>query len=204
MPERAYDFDQVVIGSGFGGACSALRLSEKGYRVLLLEKGRRWRDEDFPTTNWNLKRYLWAPWLGCTGPWQLTFTPKVLALHGVGVGGGSLIYANTHLIPPDEVFQSPPWARIRPHWKAALLPFYGLALRMLGVVRNEYRNRADEVLAEVAAEMGRGATFGTVNSGIYFAAAGQVAADPYFAGAGPPRHPCIYCSGCMVGCCHNF
>ncbi len=199
-----FDADQVVVGSGFGGAASALRLSEKGYRVLVIEQGRRWADADFPRTNWNLRRYLWAPLLGCFGPWKFTFTRKVLALHGVGVGGGSLIYANTHLIPAESIFASDNWRRLHADWYRRLQPFYGLAQRMLGVTRSTYLNRADEVLREVAEDMGRGQTFHTVNSGVYFGAKGDIPApDPYFAGDGPPRQPCTLCGACMVGCRHN-
>ena len=202
-----YQADQVVVGSGFGGAASALRLSEKGYSVLLLEQGRRWRDQDFPRSNWALWKVFWVPWLGLTGPNWLSFTRKVMAVHGCGVGGGSLIYANTHLIPEAAVFDSPPWRRIRPDWQTALAPYYALAQRMLGVAVSRYQNLADHTLREVAREMGREHTFRTVNSGILFPGAserpGQAVDDPYFAGDGPPRATCRFCGGCMVGCRHN-
>jgi len=206
MSHAAFDYDQIVIGSGFGGSCSALRLSEKGYKVLVLEQGKRWRDEDFPSTNWNLRKYVWLPALRLFGTWRFTFTRKVTVLHGVGVGGGSLIYANTHLIPADEVFNSEPWSRIRPDWKATLLPCYGLAQRMLGTARNEYENRVDNTLRTVSGRLGREDTYRLVNSGIVFPTAserGKPLPDPYFTGAGPERAACRYCGGCMIGCRYN-
>lgn len=203
-----FDFDQIIIGSGFGGACSALRLSEKGHRVLVLEKGRRWKDHEFSDNSWNLKKFLWAPRLGLTGNIQLTFTNKITAIHGVGVGGGSLVYANVHLIPTDEVFQSEAWTQIHSDWKNRLLPFYGLAQRMIGVAKNEYENQADEALRETARRMGREETYQTVNTGILFPETpgdmtGKERGDPYFSGKGPNRNSCVYCGGCTMGCRHN-
>lgn len=204
----AFDFDQIVVGSGFGGSCSALRLSEKGYRVLVLEKGKRWADKDFSDNSWNLRKFLWAPKLGLTGNLQISMTPKITAIHGVGVGGGSLVYANVHLIPKDEVFKSASWSRIHPDWKERLMPFYGLAQRMIGVAKNPYQNAADHVLEETARRMGRESTFQVVNSGILFPedpddVSGKERGDPYFAGEGPNRNSCRYCSGCTMGCRHN-
>lgn len=205
---NGFDFDQVVIGSGFGGACSALRLSEKGHRVLVLEKGRRWKDEEFSDNSWNMKKFLWAPKLGLTGNIQLTFTSKITAIHGVGVGGGSLVYANVHLIPKDEVFASDSWTRVHPDWKERLLPYYGLAQRMIGVTKNEYENAADDALRETARRMGREETYQTVNTGVLFAdnpddMSGKDRGDPYFDGDGPDRNNCQHCGGCTMGCRHN-
>lgn len=203
-----FDFDQVIIGSGFGGSCSALRLSEKGNRVLLLEKGKRWKDEDFADNSWNLRKCLWAPKLGLRGTLQLSFTRKITALHGVGVGGGSLVYANVHLIPEDKVFDSEPWSRVHSDWKQRLMPFYGLAQRMIGVARSDYQNAADSALEETARRMGREATYQTVNTGVLFAEvpsddSGRDRGDPYFAGDGPARNSCQNCSACILGCRHN-
>jgi len=205
---ESFDFDQIVVGSGFGGACSALRLSEKGHRVLVLEKGRRWKDKDFSNNSWNLKKFLWAPRIGLTGSMQLTFTNKITALGGVGVGGGSLVYANVHLIPKDEVFESEAWTRVHSDWKERLLPFYGLAQRMIGVTKNQYENKADVALAETARRMGREDTYQTVNTGVLFPEnpddmSGQGRGDPYFAGDGPDRNSCRFCGGCTMGCRHN-
>ncbi len=203
---EAFEFDQVVIGSGFGGACSALRLTEKGYKVLVLEKGKRWQDQDFPSTNWNFKKYLWAPKLGLTGPWQMSFTRKVVALHGSGVGGGSLIYANTHYIPNKTIFESEQWTRTRSNWYDTLLPFYGLAQRMLGTSSGRYEGVADKLLKDVASDMGREETYELVDTGVYYEDQYQAADnkdEPYFAGEGPKRDACNLCARCMMGCPKN-
>lgn len=168
MNDQDFDYDQIVIGSGFGGSVSALRLSEKGNTVLILEKGLRRGDQDFPETNLDTKNYLWVPELGFKGTLQFTFTNKTTIIHGVGVGGGSQIYANVHLIPSDEVFESVAWTKIRADWKETLMPFYGLAQRMLGTANNTYTNVADETLKQVATEMGYARSFKTVNTGVFF------------------------------------
>lgn len=207
MSKQDFDFDQIVIGSGFGGSVSALRLSEKGYSVLILEKGLRREDKDFASTNLDMKNYLWLPKLGLTGTLQFTFTSKTTVIHGVGVGGGSQIYANVHLIPPDEVFESAAWSKIRKDWKDTLMPYYGLAQRMLGTANNTYTNVADDTLKAVAKEMGYESSFKTVNTGVFFpqkdVPQNKLVKDPYFNGDGPDRKPCIFCGGCMVGCRNN-
>ena len=207
-----FDYDQVIVGSGFGGSASALRLSEKGHRVLVLEKGKRWSDEELPKTNWNIKRYVWLPFLGCRGLFQIALTKKFIGLHGAGVGGGSLVYGNVHLVPSDEVFSSDAWQASNKNWKEDLLPFYGLAQRMLGVAKNTYESTADHILKEVAEDMGKGGTYDTVNTGILFPEKGEKIdiniqgkerGDPYFNGEGPERNSCNYCGGCMIGCRNN-
>ena len=203
-----FDYDQIIIGTGFGGSVSALRLSEKGHRVLMLEKGRRWKDEEFSDNSWNLKKFLWAPRLGLTGNLQISLTRKITALHGVGVGGGALGYANVHLIPKDEVFAAESWTRVHGDWKQRLAPFYGLAQRMLGVTKSHYENAADEALQETARRMGREHTYQTVNTGVLVPedpddASGAKRGDPYFDGDGPERNSCQYCGGCTMGCRHN-
>ena len=207
MNSTVFDFDQVVIGSGFGGSVSALRLTEKGNRVLILEKGLRRSDKDYPQTSWKIRNYLWAPLLGLRGPLQMTVTSKVTILHGCGVGGGSQIYANVNLVPSDDVFTSPAWSRIRPDWKQRLAPFYGLGLRMLGTAQNPYTNAGDDALREVAQEIGRGKSWETMPVSIFFPQAdgqrNKKVSDPYFAGAGPERNTCQYCAGCTLGCRHN-
>lgn len=207
MQNIVFDFDQIVIGSGFGGSVSALRLSEKGYKVLVLEKGLRRNDEDFPKSNLETKKYLWRPELGMQGSLQMSFTNKVTIVHGVGVGGGSQIYANVHFIPEDEVFQSQAWTRIRSDWKETLAPYYSLAQRMLGTAKNTYSNIADDTLKAVAEEMGHGTSYKTVTTGVFFPQAdgvrGILMKDPYFNGEGPERRTCQYCGNCMIGCRFN-
>jgi len=195
-------YDQVVIGSGFGGSVAALRLTEKGYRVLVIERGKRWRSEDFPATNMNLRKFLWLPRLGLTGTWKLTPTRRLVALGGSGLGGGSLLYANTSYIPDRAIFSSEHWARSRPDWYDVLLPFYGLAQRMLGVGVGRYEGVADRVLAEVAQDMGRADTYERVSMAVFqdYQADHATGDDPYFSGEGPLRRPCNLCAGCMVGC----
>ncbi len=192
-------FDYIVIGSGFGGSVSAMRLAEKGYKVLVIEKGKRWTANDFPKSNWNLKKYLWLPALRWFGFLRLSFFKEVFILSGVGVGGGSLVYANTHMMPPDAFFNNPVWSGIK-NWKAVLAPFYTKARFMLGSERYEKENAEDLVLKEVAEEMGRGHTYGRVDHvGVYLGDP-KTEIDPYFKGLGPKRKGCIECAGCMVGC----
>jgi cholesterol oxidase len=193
---QRYDF--IVIGSGFGGSVSALRLAQKGYRVAVLEKGKRYRTEDFPPTNWNLRRYLWRPELGLYGIQMLTLFKHVLVLHGGGVGGGSLIYANQLLVPPDDVFAKPEWGA--GDWKARLAPHYAEARRMLGATPSPRTGRADQVLREVGIELRGEDTFHMNDVGVYFGEAGEAAPDPYFDGAGPERTGCTFCGACMIGC----
>lgn len=196
----SYDF--LVVGSGFGGSVSALRLAEKGYRVAVLEAGKRFSPEDFPRSNWNLRKFLWAPSLGCHGIQRLTLLRDVLVLSGAGVGGGSLVYANTLPVPRPDVFRRPDWpAGI--DWEAALEPHYATARRMLGANRNPRLTRADEILRQAAAEIGRADSFHLTEVGVFFGEPGQTVPDPYFGGRGPERAGCIHCGGCMVGCRHN-
>jgi len=202
MPQPSEpDFDFLVIGSGFGGSVSAMRLSEKGYRVAVLEKGKEYRTEDFPKTNWEIRKYLWAPLIRCFGIQKLTFFRQVFILSGVGVGGGSLVYANTHMVPPDEFFGNPSWARFG-DWKQRLMPFYSLAKFMLGSAKNQRLYEEDQVLREIARDMGREQTYDSVHVGVYFGDT-QVPQDPYFQGLGPLRKGCLECAACMVGCRHN-
>ena len=198
----AYDYDFLVIGSGFGGSVSALRLSEKGYRVGVLERGMRYRAEDFPKTNWNIRKSLWIPLLRCFGILRLSLFRDVFVLSGSGVGGGSLVYANTLYVPPDAFFQAPQWAGMR-DWKATLMPHYRRAQFMLGVTQNEFESEPDRLLAEVAGDMGRGDTYVRTPVGVYFGEPGKTVPDPYFNGAGPERSGCTLCGGCMVGCRHG-
>lgn len=192
-----YDF--IVIGSGFGGSVSALRLSEKGYSVCVLEKGKRFEPEDFPKTNWDLKRWLWMPAAGLEGIFQMSFMEHVTIFHGVGVGGGSLVYANTLPTPKLGFFQAKSWAHLA-DWNRELKPFYEKARAMLGSTPNPVRTRGDEILAEIAAEMGRADHFHATEVAVFFGKPGVRVPDPYFEGKGPARVGCTHCGACMTGC----
>jgi cholesterol oxidase len=197
--------DYVVIGSGFGGSVSAMRMAEKGYSVLVLERGKRFADDDFPKTNWNIWKYLWFPLLRCFGIQQITVLNGVMVFHGSGVGGGSLVYANVLMEPGDSFFESPSWQHLN-DWKSALRPHYDAACRMLGVTTNPRLWAADHTLKLIADEMGRGDSFQPTPVGVFFGEPGkegQTVADPFFGGQGPERTSCIQCGGCMVGCRHN-
>ncbi|WP_410641805.1 GMC oxidoreductase [Amycolatopsis sp. lyj-346] len=190
------DYDVLVIGSGFGGSVTALRLTEKGYRVGVLETGRRFADHEFAKTSWRVRKYLWAPALRCFGIQRLTLLKNTFVMSGSGVGGGSLVYANTLYEPPDGFYADPQWAHIT-DWKAELAPYYDQAKRMLGVVENPATTAADRVLRDVAEDMGVGHTYRRTPVGVYF---GQSGADPFFGGAGPARQSCTLCGECMTGC----
>lgn len=201
---KKYDF--IIIGSGFGGSVSAMRLAQKGYSVLVLEEGLRWRDSEFPKTNWNLRKYLWAPLVGCFGIQAITLLRGVMVLHGKGVGGGSLVYANTLMRPSPEVFSKPGWGTAL-DWHAELSLHFERAQKMLGVTTNKYLFSAEQALLEVGKRMKIAETYHATEVGVYFGEnsqpPGTEAADPYFAGQGPGRASCTACGGCMVGCRYN-
>jgi cholesterol oxidase len=212
------DFDVLVVGSGFGGSVSALRLTEKGYKVGVIEAGRRFdtaptaapgaRYPALPKTNWRVSRYLWAPALGLTGIQRLHLirgakSSRVLVMAGAGVGGGSLNYANTLYVPPAPFFQDRQWAHIT-DWQDELAPYYDQAKRMLGVVENPTTTEADKVMKKVADRMGAAGTFVKTPVGVYFGrGAGIESGDPFFGGMGPRRRGCMECGECMVGCRHG-
>ncbi|MEZ0363841.1 GMC oxidoreductase [Mycobacterium sp. pUA109] len=198
----SFDYDVVVIGSGFGGSVSALRLTEKGYRVAVLEAGRRWEPKDFPRSDWNLRKYLWAPKLGLTGMQRFTVLGKAVLLTVSGVGGGSLIYGNTLYEPLEESYDDPAWAHIT-DWRAELAPYYDQAKRMLGVATTPILGPADHALRQVADEIGVADTFHRTDVGVFFGEPGKTVPDPYFGGAGPDRAGCIHCASCFSGCPHN-
>jgi len=200
--QRRLEFDFVIIGSGFGGSVSALRLAEKGYSVCVLERGKRFKDSDFARTNWQLRKFLWLPLLKCFGIQNMSLFRNILILSGTGVGGGSLVYANTLLEPGDEFFKAPVWSGLA-DWRAELAPHYATARKMLGVARNPRLSHADHVLEQVARDMGRGDTFKPSDVGVYFGEPKKTVPDPYFGGEGPARTGCEFCGGCMVGCRHG-
>jgi cholesterol oxidase len=200
---KNFDYDYVIIGSGFGGSVSALRLSEKGYKVLVIEKG-KWFNEpkDFPKTNWNLRKWLWLPQLGMTGIFNLTFFRHVAVLSGAGVGGGSLVYANTLPIPKSPFFHSGSWKGLC-DWEQELKPFYALAKQMLGATIHPYMSKSDKVMQTLAEQMGDKSNFQKTEVAVYFGKVGETVADPYFEGKGPDRTGCNLCGGCMLGCRFN-
>ncbi|ASR35166.1 cholesterol oxidase [Prauserella marina] len=201
-----FDYDVIVVGSGFGGSVSALRLTEKGYRVGVLEMGRRFADHEFARSSWHVRDYLFAPRLGCTGILRITPLADALILTGTGVGGGSLGYANTLYEPGEKFFADPQWAHIA-DWKAELAPYYRQARDMLGVTANPTTTAADEVMKAVADDIGAGHTYRPTDVGVFFGEdgtpPGSEVPDPYFGGAGPARRSCTQCGECVTGCRHG-
>lgn len=197
-----FDVDWVVVGSGFGGSVSALRLAEKGYSVKVLECGKRFRDEDFPKSTWDLRRYFWAPRLGMKGIFRLTQFRDVAVVSGCGVGGGSLGYANTLYVPPSKFFQDPQWSDLE-DWEQTLAPHYAEAQRMLGVTQVEQDDPADQLLRELGEHLGVGDTYQKTPVGVYQENPGKTVPDPFFGGEGPDRTGCMQCGRCMVGCPHG-
>lgn len=194
-----YDYDYIVIGSGFGGSVSAMRLSQKGYKVAVIESGKRWKSEDFPKTSFSLTKYVWLPKIFCYGIQRINLLNDVMILSGAGVGGGSLVYANTLYVPPKPFFDTPIVQKMGA--EKVLLPFYEIAKRMLGVIENPKLWEVDAFMKETAEEMGVGDTFKRTPVGINFHDKDKV--DPYFNGEGPERNGCNFCGGCMVGCRYN-
>ena len=196
------DFDYIIIGSGFGGSVSALRLSEKGYKVLVVEKGRRWTPEDYPETNWKLRKWLWLPLFSFYGFFKMTLMRHVVFLSGVGVGGGSLVYANTLPRPKASFFSSGSWAGLK-DWEKELEPHYQEAERMLGSTLNPGFYDSDEALREVAERFNKAEEFEATGVAVYFGEPEQEVPDPYFDGEGPRRSGCNHCGACMTGCRYN-
>ncbi|HRP69852.1 MAG TPA: GMC oxidoreductase, partial [Turneriella sp.] len=199
--DKVYDF--VIIGSGFGGSVSAYRLSQKGYKVLVIEKGKWFKNaEDFPKSNWNLWKWLWLPTLKMFGLFKMTIFRHVTIFSGVGVGGGSLVYANTLPVPKTPFFKSKSWAHLA-NWEKELKPHYQTALKMVGAARNPRLFDGDNVLKEIAISHGHKKAFEHTNVAVYFGKEGETVSDPYFKGEGPTRTGCTFCGGCMLGCHYN-
>lgn len=196
--EIIYDYDYIVVGSGFGGSVSALRLSQKGYKVAVLESGKRWNSSEFPKTNWNLRKFLWFPKLFCFGIQRINFLNDVMVLSGAGVGGGSLVYANTLYVPPEPFWKKTLVQKMG--GKKGILPYYELAKRMLGVVENPRTWESDRYMKETAKTFGIENSFNKTPVGVHF---GKSGIDPFFGGEGPERNSCNDCGGCMVGCRYN-
>ncbi len=201
------DYDVAIVGSGFGGSIAALRLTEKGYRVLVIEAGSRYRDEDFAKNSFDLKRFLFFPRLGLRGIQRIDFLRNVMVMSGAGVGGGSLVYANTLYRPPTTFYKTGSWAKVA-DWQKLLDPYFNQAERMLGVEMNPFESNSDRAIKKVADRMGFGKTYRMTPLGIFFGAKkklaeGTTVEDPYFGGKGPSRTSCINCGECMTGCRHG-
>ena len=205
-PPAQTTYDYIIIGSGFGGSVSAMRLAEKGYSVLVLERGKRFRDEDFAKSNWRFWKYLYNPALRSFGIFQMSLLNGMLILHGAGVGGGSLGYANVLMKPEDKLFNAPAWKDLA-DWKTVLEPHYQTARKMLGVAPNPLLTTPDHLLQQIAASLNAAETFSPTTVGIFFGqnadGAGDLIPDPFFGGQGPARNTCTFCGGCMVGCRYN-
>lgn len=196
------EYDYVIIGSGFGGSVSALRLSEKGYKVLVIEKGKWFGENDFPKTNWNLKKWMWSPFLGLHGIFKMTFLNHVTVLSGVGVGGGSLTYANTLPVPKEDFFKTGSWANLN-SWQEILKPFYNTAYNMLGAAENPKFHDADLLVKDIAKDLGKEKDFKPAKVAVFFGEPDKLVEDPYFDGKGPDRKGCNHCGSCMTGCRNN-
>jgi len=203
MTSNDFDYDVIVIGSGFGGSVAALRATEKGYRVGVMESGKRWRDEDIPHTSWDMRKFVWMPGAEMYGIQRMEYLDNVLVLCGAGVGGGSHVYGNTLYVPPKKFFDAPEWAGIT-DWADEVAPYVDQASRMLGVVRVPYMDTGvDRLMREVARDMGKGDSYNRAPVGVYFGTPDVEADDPYFGGEGPRRRGCVNCGNCMIGCGRN-
>lgn len=204
IQENGYDF--IIIGSGFGGSVSALRLVEKGYRVAVVEQGKRWTPEKMPQKSWHLSRWFWQPSLGLRGFFSMKVFRHALMVHGCAVGGGSITYANTLLRPKAKAFKNGTWVGLC-DWFEELQPHYDTASKMLGVVENQILGPGDHILKKTAESLGVGDTFYRTQVGVFQAISGETPGktypDPYFGGEGPERATCIACGACMMGCRHN-
>ncbi len=199
MAESSETYDFVIVGSGFGGSISAMRLAQKGYSVAVLEMGKEYTNSEFPKTNWDIRKYLWFPLLRCFGIQKISLVNKIMALHGVGVGGGSLVYANTLLTPEDYIFKSQKWPR-EIQWEKELSSFYKLARKMLGSVTNKKMYDGEKAIEQLAKDFGVEQSYHPTEVGVFFGNDGEKYSDPYFSGKGPDRVACNVCGACMIGC----
>lgn len=199
---KTKDFDVIIIGSGFGGSVAALRLTEKNYKVLVIEAGRRFKDDEFAKNSWQLKKFLFFPRLGLNGIQRIDLLRNVMVMSGAGVGGGSLVYANTLYRPPTSFYSTGTWAKLC-DWEKTLDPYFAQAEKMLGVETNPFLSPSDVELKKAADQLGFGNTFQMAPLGIHFGEAGKTVADPYFGGVGPARTGCLNCGECMTGCRHG-
>jgi cholesterol oxidase len=202
MNTKNRDYDYIIIGSGFGGSVSALRLSEKGYKVLVIEKGKWYGSDDFAKTNWNIRKWLWIPFLRCFGIMKISLFRHVSVISGTGVGGGSLVYGNTLPIPKPTFYSSGSWAGLK-NWEIDLKPHYATALKMLGAAKNPKLFSGDFELQELAKNLNKEDQFDRTNVSIYFGEENETVEDPYFNGDGPDRTACNFCGACMTGCRNN-
>jgi cholesterol oxidase len=203
MQNENYDYDYIIVGSGFGGSVAALRLSEKGYKVLVIEKGKWYKKpDDFAKTSWNLRKYFWVPSIGLRGILKLSFFRHITILSGVAVGGGSIVYANTLPIPQTPFFNSGNWKGLA-DWENELKPFYEIAKKMLGAAPYPYMSKSDKTMQTLADQLGMSNAFQKADVSVYFGKQDETVADPYFDGKGPSRTGCIQCGGCMLGCRYN-
>lgn len=198
------EFDFLIIGSGFGGSVSAMRLTQKGYKVGVLEMGKDYKNKDFPRSNWDVRKYLWAPQVFCHGIQKITLLKKVMVLHGVGVGGGSLVYANTLMRPEPKIFEDANWPKTV-NWNRELTPHFETAKKMLGVIQNPLLCANEDALKKLGEDLGVSQTYHPTDVGIYFGdipglKEAPAVKDPYFNGLGPDRSPCHGCGSCMIGC----
>jgi cholesterol oxidase len=202
MDSINYDYDYIIIGSGFGGSVAALRLSEKGYRVLVIEKGKWFQASDFPKSNWNLKKWLWIPFLRFFGFFRITYFRHISILSGIGVGGGSLMYSNVLHIPKFDYFAATTWSHLA-DWESELKPYYQIALKMLGAATNPRLEVGDLALQKLSSELGEEEHFSPTDVAVFFGEPEKTVSDPYFNGKGPDRAGCNFCGGCMIGCRYN-
>lgn len=200
--DNEFEFDYIIIGSGFGGSVSALRLSEKGYKVLVIEKGKWFKDNDLPKTNWNLRKWLWLPSLRLFGIQNIALFRHATIINGIGVGGGSLVYANTLPKPKIPFYNHGSWAKLT-DWETELAPFYETSWKMLGAVENPYLGESDKQFQKLAKDIGKENSFHRTKVSIYFGEKDETVPDPYFNGEGPDRTGCVLCGSCMTGCRYN-
>lgn len=195
----SFDFDWLVIGSGFGGSVSALRLAEKGYRVAVFERGRRYRDQDLPESAWQFGKYLWAPQFGLNGIMRMSLFRHVFFPSQSGVGGGSTVYGGVLYRAKQEFFENVQWRGLG-RWDQLLQPHYATAERMLGVMTVPFDSPNQQLARRLAQHFGTERTFTQAPTGVFFGEPGKTVKDPYFGGEGPDRTGCTRCGACMVGC----